>query len=346
MDFEQNNTPDLPLEQPLPTPPLPLPSPPKKKKGWRIFWGIIISFSILANLFLLLMLVGVVMFFSAGRQDGFNEEVIATGSHSNKIAIINMNGIIAGDMAEEFTRQIDIAYKDNSVKALIIKIHSPGGTVSASDYIYNEIIKFRQKTGKPVLAFMQGIAASGGYYTSVACDKIIAEPTTITGSIGVIMSYLVLQDLLNEKLGILPVTVKSGKKKDWPSAFQPPTEEQLQYLQDKLINPAYERFVQLVAEGRPELSLDRTHQLADGSIYYATEALVLKLIDQIGYKDEAIQMASAMANIENPQVIEYRKPFSFSDFLTSSSENKLKINRAAIYEFTSPEMLYLWNPLN
>lgn len=115
---------------------------------------------------------------------------------------------------------------------------------------------------------MQGIAASGGYYTSVACDKIIAEPTTITGSIGVISLYLVVQELLEHKLGILPVVIKAGAKKDWPSYFQAPSEEQLQYLQNKLVNPAYERFVQIVAEGRnATLTESQVRQLADGSIF-------------------------------------------------------------------------------
>jgi protease-4 len=214
--------------------------------------------------------------------------------------------------------------------------------VSACDRIYNEIQKYRQQTEKPVIAFMQGIAASGGYYTSVACEQIIAEPTTITGSLGVIMGYFVLQELLEEKLGIQPVIVKAGEKKDWPSSFRPPTEEQLEYLEGKLINPAYERFIRLIAESRPSLTLDRVKRLADGSIYSAAEALDVQLIDHLGYLDEAIELVKSLANIEKAQVVEYIRPFSLTNLLSLGSKNLLKIDTARLYELTIPQVLYLW----
>jgi len=135
-----------------------------------------------------------------------------------------------------------------------VRIISPGGSVGASDRIHHEILRFRDKTSKPAVAFMQTLAASGGYYASVACDKIISEPTAITGSIGVIMNHLVLKELLEEKLGISPVVIKSGPRKDWPSVFSEVTDEQKQYVTDKLINPAYDRFVQLVVQGREMLT--------------------------------------------------------------------------------------------
>ncbi len=190
---------------------------------------------------------------------------------------------------------------------------------------------------------MQSVAASGGYYTSVACDKIIAEPTTITGSIGVIMGYFVVQDLFEQKLGITPVIVKSGQKKDWPSSFQKPTEEQAQYLMEKLITPAYQRFVRIIANERPDLSLADVYPLADGSIYHATEALDLKLIDQTGYIDQAIELVMSLANISNARVIRYQKPFSLSHFLSSSNKSILNLSRTRIYELNTPDILYLWN---
>jgi protease-4 len=190
---------------------------------------------------------------------------------------------------------------------------------------------------------MQGVAASGGYYVSVGCDQIVAEPTAITGSIGVIGGHFVLQQLLEEKLGIQPVIFKSSEKKDWPSPFQQVTEEQRRYIQDKLITPAYDRFVQVVDEGREELTLDDVKRLADGSIYGAKEALSEKLIDKIGYIDEAIEQVKLLAGIEKAQVVEYRKPFSFADFLSSRSGNILKINRSTLYELSTPQVLYLWS---
>jgi len=255
-----------------------------------------------------------------------------------------VEGIIYGESAKDVYSQLEKARHDKRVKGVIIRVDSPGGLISASDQIYKEILKYRQEEGKPVVAFMQDVAASGGYYTSVACEKIIAEPTALTGSIGVIMGHFVFQELLENKLGILPVILKSGKKKDWPSSFQVPTEEQLQYLQDKLITPAYERFVQVVAEGRQsQLTVDDVRRLADGGILGAQEALNEKLIDEIGYLDEAIGVAKSLAGIKEARVVEYRKPFSLASFLSYRSQGVLKINRATLYELNTPQVMYLWS---
>ncbi|MHC4368202.1 MAG: signal peptide peptidase SppA, partial [Planctomycetota bacterium] len=234
---------------------------------------------------------------------------------------------------------------DPRVKGLIVRVNSPGGTISASDRIYKEIRKFRDKENKPVIAFMQGVAASGGYYTSVACEKIIAEPTTITGSIGVISSYFVVQGLLEEKLGVLPVTIKSGKKKDWPSSFKPPTEEQIQYMQEKLIAPALARFVEVVEEGRAgSLTSEQVKSIAtEAEIYGAQEALDEKLIDQIGYLDEAIALIKSMAQIDDAQVVQYRKPFSMMDLLTYGKASLPKFDRNTFHELGTPEVMYLWS---
>jgi protease-4 len=342
MDFEQNNS------QTPPTPPIynviqNTPAVPKRR-GWKIFWGIITTFSILANVILLLLLVGVAAVFVTGQKGFLTEEVIQAGPKTTKIAVISVNGIIDDARSSDVYEQIKTAKSDSRVKGLIVRINSPGGMVSSSDQIYNEISKYRRETNKPVVAFMQGIAASGGYYTAVSCDKIIAEPTVITGSIGVIMGHFVLQELLEQKLGIQPVIIKSGSKKDWPSPFQMVTDEQKQYLQDKVITPAYERFVQLVAEGRSAvLTIDDVRRLADGSIYGAKEALGEKLIDQIGYLDDAINLVKAMTKLEQAEVIEYRKPFSLSDIMSSGGAGSLKITSSSLYEFSTPKVMYLWS---
>jgi protease-4 len=148
--------------------------------------------------------------------------------------------------------------------------------------------------------------------------------------------------LFEEKLGIQWAVVKSGEKKDWPSPFRPFTEEQRKYLEDKLITPAYNRFVQIVADGREALTIADVNRLADGSIYGAQEALDEKLIDSIGYFDEAIEEVKSLAGIEKARVIEYRRPFSFADFLASRSRNLLKIDKATLYELSTPQVLYLW----
>jgi protease IV len=350
MDYEQNNNRTGPL-QPQPLEPIyglaqgtsSVINTPKKRTGWRIFWGIILGLSVLANIALFLMLVGLAAVFVTGQKGIFTEEVIQAGPRTAKIAVVTVQGIIDSEQAQDVYKQIKSARQDKRVKGLILRVNSPGGTVSGSDQICNEIRKYRKEEDKPVVAFMQGVAASGGYYVSVGCDKIVAEPTVITGSVGVIAGHFVIQQLLEEKLGIQPVIFKSGEKKDWPSPFQPVTEEQRQYIQDKLIDPAYNRFVQVVAEGREALTLADVKRLADGSIYGAEEALSEKLIDKIGYIDEAIEQVKSLAGIEKAQVIEYRKSFSFVDFLSSRSGDILKIDKSTLYELSTPQVLYLWS---
>ena len=343
MDFEQNNNFSEPTE-PQPVEPVqPVTKTPKKRTGWRIFWGIILALSVLANLVLFMMLIGVVAVFATGQRGIFTEEVIQDGPRTTKIAVITVKGIIDGEKAQDIYSQLKSAGEDKRVKGVIIRVTSPGGTISASDQIYNEILKYRRKEDKPVVAFMQGVAASGGYYVSVGSDKIVAEPTTITGSIGVIAGHFVFQGLLEEKLGILPVIFKSGRKKDWPSPFQPVTEEQRQYVEEKLIAPAYNRFMEVVAEGRDALTLADVRRLADGSIYSAEEALYEKLIDKIGYLDEAIEQVKSLAGIEKAQVVEYRKPVSLAWLLRARSSNILKIDRTTLYELSTPHVLYLWS---
>ncbi len=350
MDFEQNNNLSE-ATQPQPSEPIPgvaasgpVVKTARKGAGWRIFFGVVLVLSVMANIVLFLMLIAIVTVFAAGQRGILAEEVIRAGPARNKIAVIRIEGIIYGQQARDVCTQLKQARQDKRVKGLIIRVNSPGGTISASDQIYKEIRKYRQEENKPVVAFMQGVAASGGYYTSVACEKIIAEPTTITGSIGVISWYFVVQELLENKLGILPVVVKSGQKKDWPSSFEAPTEEQRKYLQDKLISPAYERFVEVVAEGRKSsLTEAEVRRLADGGIFGAQEARDEKLIDDIGYLDDAIELVKSMAKIDKAQVVEYRKPFSLTGFLSYRKPNFLKIDRTTLYELSTPQILYLWS---
>jgi len=353
MDFEQNNNPASAGStdnsgSPLPVSPLTqqgiaAPRRQKTRSGWKIFWGIVTGFSVLANIALFLILIAVIAFFAVGKRGMFVEDVIEEGPYSKKIAVIDIGGVIEARKAQEIAKQLKAVSKDDHVKGLIIRVDSPGGTISGSDRIYNEIRKFRINEKKPVVAFMQGVAASGGYYASVACDRIVAEPTVITGSIGVIMGYFVVQELFEEKLGIKMVIVKSGRKKNWPSSFEPPSDEQLRYLDDKLVRPAYRRFVEMIAKGRDALTSDEVRLLADGSIYTAQEAVDNKLVDSIGYLDDAIALVKKLANIDRAEVVEYRRPFSLSGILGAESEGILKINKSSMYELSTPQWMYLWS---
>jgi protease-4 len=315
--------------------------PKKKGRFWRVLFGIFFSLSVLGNIFLFLMLVVIAALIASGPTGFLREEVLIKGPSTSKILVINLEGMILNQSARDIHEQIKSAKEDQFIKGLILHVRSPGGTISGSDQIYHQILKYRQETGRPVVAFMEGMAASGGYYASVACDKIVAEPTTITGSVGVIMSYFVLEEFLEAKLGIEPVIIKSGARKDWPSLFQKPTEEQIQYLDEKLIQPAYERFVNIVADGRPTLSIDDVRQLADGSIYGAQEALDKEMIDEIGYFEDAVDTILSMAGIENAQVVEYRRPFSMMSLFSTQVDVGFKVDKKTLYEMMLPEALYL-----
>ena len=344
MDFEQNNNQSTPIGPQQTNSNFGPTTPRRKGAGWRIFWGIVLALSFMANVALFMMLIGVIAMFATGQRGVLDEEIIREGPARTKIAIISLQGVIYGESASDVYRQLKMVRKDKHVKAVIIRVNSPGGTISASDQIYMEINKFRKEENIPVVAFMQGVAASGGYYASVACDEIIAEPTVITGSIGVISWYLVVQELLEDKLGILPVTIKSGQKKDWPSSFRKPEPEEIQYMRDKVINPALERFIEVIAEGRKDsLTIEEIRKLADGGIFGAKEAKEEKLIDQVGYLDDAIELAKSWAGIDKAKVVQYRKPFSFADFFSYRKPNLLNLNRATLYELGTPQILYLWS---
>lgn len=337
-------------EPPRSAPPYP-PYPPyperrRKVSGWRILWGILFGLSVLANIGLFLLLLGTVAVLLGAGTGGYGASVLREGPRSTRIAVINVQGIIDESQADEVYRQLKAARDDAGVKGIIVRVNSPGGTISASDRIYHEILDYRNEQGQPAVAFMQGMAASGGYYASVACNEIIAEPTAITGSIGVIMAHFVFQDLLENKLGIQPVFMTKGQKKDWPSSFRKPTDEELSYINDRLLEPAYQRFISVVKEGRRQvLSEEEVLRLADGSIFVAEQALAVELIDKTGYLDDAIAMVKARAGIEKAQVIEYRSPLSFLDILTAEGRKTslLHLDRTKLFELGTPQVLYLWN---
>jgi protease-4 len=357
MDFERNDFPPIPPQEgpmpPQPGPPepprtlppyVPYQPPPQRHSGWRIIWGILFALSVLANvgLFLLFLLVGLLAFERGGTRH--LEVVVRDGPRDNKIVLVNIGGIIDGQQAEEVHRQISEAKRDPAVRGIILFVDSPGGTISASDQIYREIVDYRTQMGRPAVAFMQGVAASGGYYASVSCNEIVAEPTAVTGSIGVLMMHFVFEDLLENKLGIQPVFLTMGAKKDWPSSFRMPKDEELAYIRSRLLEPAYKRFVDVVKEGRKKaLSATEVEKLADGSIFGAEEALSVKLIDKIGYLDDAVARAKALAGVERAQVVEYRKPLSLLGVLSAKSPSILHLDRIKLLEMGTPQVMYLWS---
>jgi len=233
------------------------------------------------------------------------------GAVRAKVAVIPLNGIIVGTsqaglltsggitpkLVRDYLRR---AEKDSMVKAVVLRIESPGGSAASSQEIANEIRCFKEKTGKPVVVSMGGVAASGGYYISVYADKIVASPATLTGSIGVISEFIYIEGLL-EKLGLEMEIIKAGKHKDM--GVYPLTDEQRQIMQ-AITDDLYEQFVSAVAEGR-NLPPETVRKLATGQLYTGGQALKLGLVDELGGQDRAIELAAELAGVTAPIVEEY-----------------------------------------
>ncbi|GJM25953.1 MAG: serine protease [Phycisphaerae bacterium] len=242
----------------------------------------------------------------------FNESTFSDG----KIAIIEVDGVIANTRNSGFlttgehpvaklTEQLDTARRDKSVKAVVLRINSPGGTVTASELMHHEVKRLRA-SGKPVVAMMMDVAASGGYYIACAADEIMACKSTVTGSIGVVMQTMEVTKTM-EMIGVKAHTIKSGDQKAAGSPFEELKPEQREIFQN-IINEMYDQFVDVVAEGRPELSREQVLPLADGRVYTAKQALELKLIDRIGSIREAIDLAKEKSGVKKAKVVSYRRP--------------------------------------
>jgi protease-4 len=208
-------------------------------------------------------------------------------------------------MVQEVVSQLRLAEEDENVKAVILKIDSPGGSVTASDVLYNEISTFKERTGAKVVAAMMGVSASGGYYISLPADYILAHPTTITGSIGVIFMRPKMTGLMH-KVGIGMDVSKSGKNKDIGSPFRLATAEEEKIFQD-MTDRLGVRFVDLVAKHR-KLEPETIAEISTARVYLANEALELGLVDEIGYLENAVLQAKKLARLpEDAKVVVYRR---------------------------------------
>ncbi|KPV65099.1 MAG: protease 4 [Candidatus Bathyarchaeota archaeon BA1] len=220
--------------------------------------------------------------------------------------IASSPGILGGADPEEIVPLLKEAGKDPSIKAILVRINSPGGQAAASQEIYREIMRVR-RAGKPVVASIGDIAASGGYYVASAADKIVAEQGALTGSIGAISTIPQLAEFL-KKLGIEFVVIKAGKFKDITSPFREITPEEKELLQE-MIDDIHEQFIKDVAEGRG-LDVTKVREIADGRILTGKQAKELGLIDEFGNLNDAIEIAAKLAKIEKPAVVELqRRPF-------------------------------------
>ena len=202
--------------------------------------------------------------------------------------------------------QLERARDDASVRALLLRINSPGGTVTASDILYQELMRFKRDRGVPVVAHFLGVAASGAYYVAMAADEVVAQPTTVTGSIGVIFVGVNLSGLM-QKIGVADQTLTAGAQKDagsWLRPMQPAERAHLQAVLDDM----HDRFKKIVVAGRPRLDAQRVDALADGRIYSADQALANGLVDGLGDLEQAVAATQRRAGLASARVVIYHRP--------------------------------------
>lgn len=258
-----------------------------------------------------------------GGQTSLRERVLRAGkSDAGTIAIVSIHGAIDGNGSSldgdgtlaHVSRQLRTAGEDKAVKAIILQIDSPGGGLSPSDQLYHEVQLLRSK-GKPILAWAGGMMASGGYYIAVAADEIMASPTATVGSIGVLMQHFQVSEMLG-KIGVKVSPITSGEHKDIASPFRDMSPEERRLLQ-AYVDESHNRFVGIVTENR-KMPEDKVRALADGGIYTAETAKERKLVDSIGYIDDAIAWAEKAANESDMRVIGYRRPLSFGEIFAEA----------------------------
>jgi protease-4 len=244
------------------------------------------------------------------------KEYALEGEGKEKILVIPVRGTISDapregmirtkpSLVQEVVSQLRLAEEDDRVKAVILKIDSPGGSVTASDILYNEIVGYKKRTNAKVVAAMMGVAASGAYYIALPADYIQAHPTTITGSIGVIFARPKVTGLM-QKIGVDVEVNKSGADKDMGSPFRPTSTEEKKIFQ-QLTDQLGDRFINLVASHR-SLEPEARDRISTARVFLAHEALELGLVDQIGYLDNAVDQAKKLAGLrEDARVIVYRR---------------------------------------
>jgi len=355
---EQPAPPQLPPARVPPAPGLPFqPSPQRSFSVWKVILVVVGLLVLLGSVVLNVVLVAVVRaeFVSTGKLDG---TVLRPGAADQEVAVLDIKGTIGPRQVravDAFCRQMRA---NSRVKAVLLRVDSPGGAVAACDQIYKLLSDFKARTGKKLVVSMGSVAASGGYYVSVPADVICAEPTTITGSIGVLSAWPVLKGTM-EKLGIKWVIVRSSGTEAWKAArnsFEEPATHQIAELQ-AIIDKIHKRFEDIVTRERGNkvktTAVTRTYtgphgesltvketEPFNGRVFLAKEALRLGLVDRVGYFDDAVQAAAGLAGLRRPRVVAYRVRRNPLERLGLGGAKAFSLE--SLEELQSPRVMMLW----
>ena len=290
--------------------------------------------------------------------ESFEEIVVEEGSAVEKILLIDIDGPISNrpkktlvgfrsdtGMVDRIREILKKAEKDKNIKGILLRVNSPGGTVTSSDIIYHEIKSFKERFKVKVYVSVIDVAASGGYYVALAGDRIMVHPTSLVGSIGVLALKLNLESLM-DKVGVEWEVVKSSKKKDFMSPFRPLTKEERVLFQET-IDRYYDRFVDLVVLNRDGLDVKEVRALADGRVYNARQALNNHLVDSIGYLKDLVELAKKELDQPDLKVVTYSRPREYKSNYYSSIGSTPKISLINLdlgfdWNQISPQFLFLW----
>jgi protease-4 len=336
-EYDPTQSPERPaVEEPVSsqgtyTPPQPatviVEQPRKSRTGMFLFGAFTGCLVLVAGIFFLMIA------FAASRGDS---GTFTLSTH--RVAVVPIEGPIMD--ARETVDKLEEYAESSTVKAIVVRINSPGGAIAPSQEIYSQILRIREETDKPVVASFDSVAASGGFYIASACDQIVANPGSITGSIGVILQWLEFEDLI-KWAKMRPETITSGALKSAGSPFQKLTDEERQYLQ-RIVNQLHQQFVKAVAAGRKgKISEADVARIADGRVFTGEEALALKLVDRLGTLHDAVRVAGELAGIEGEPTMVYPKPRrpTLVDVLGSGGTKTL-VDK--VMGRNAAQFLYLW----
>ncbi len=335
------------------------PAPRRGRNWWKTGLFILGGLSIFAGVIVigLMLIAGIASAGAAGAGgSAVVKSTVQPGASDQVVAIIPISGLIANEQESQVRRYLAAAEKDANVKALVLDISSPGGTVTDSNQIYENIRKFREKRPNvPVVAKFDDVAASGGYYVACAADEIFAEETTITGSIGVLIQYPQLSRFA-EKTGLkLETIVADGSpRKAFLDTFSEPDEEDLADVK-MLLNKQYDIFRNVVETGRGSAIREAgssVDEVASGAVFVGRQALELGLVDKIGMLEDATASAAALAGLADPKVVRFGRPPTLLEQLGAaeapgmsmdlSSEEAKGLALELLHEVSSPRMLFLY----